>query len=166
MRRVVLLVAAASLASCGSSSTCDASTCATGCCLGGACHTEFSDLTCSSGGAACVACDTSVERCHPGTRSCAPYVTVTIDYTLLTTVNCVTAGPCHAETHVFASDYPALATDERASTCTQVLVRPSTATAPATYAWSACAYCGSNACCLTPWGATVTACGFVLPGSW
>jgi hypothetical protein len=134
--------------------------------MDGICHTEFSDATCSSGASACVACNTAVEKCYPSTRACAPFVIVGVDYTLLTTVDCETSGACHAETHVFAADYPALAADARASTCAQVLVSPPSTAAPARYGWSACDYCGSNACCLTPWGANVTTCRFVLPGSW
>jgi hypothetical protein len=94
-------------------------------------------------------------------------VVIRVDYELSTTSTCGGGGSCQAQTHAWAADYPALAADERASTCSKLPVQPATAGAPAIYGWSQCAYCGYDfPCCLTPWGGQVTACAFVLPGAW
>ena len=173
MRLLLLLGAASLLAACGPGSTCDANTCAA-CCIDNVCHTELSDSTCSSGGTACVSCNTSVERCYPDTRTCAPFVIIGVDYPSNTgtcpgptpCTICGAGGSCHAETHVFARDYPALAADPRAATCIKMLLQPATASSPAAYGWNSCADCAVDPlCCNTPWGA-IHGCGFVLPGSW
>ncbi len=175
MRTSLLVAVLVALSACGSGSTCDASSCATGCCIGGVCHRELSDSTCSTGGAACVACNTAIERCQPDTRSCSPYVIVAIDYVLSTVICpgggtctvCGAGGACHAQTRVFAGDYPALAADPRAATCSMSLRQAATPSSPAVYDWYSCAYCGiDGGCCSTPWGGEVGTCSFVLPGSW
>src|SRR5512137_701896 len=167
MRSVLLLGAVTLLAACGSGPTCTSSNCATGCCIGDTCHTEFSDSTCSTGAATCVSCNTAVERCAPTTRACAPYITIRLDYERSTTSTCGGGGPCQVQTHAWASDYPSLASDDRASTCLKLLVQPATAGMPAVYKWSGCAYCDPlGICCATPWGGQPLVCSFVLPGTW
>jgi hypothetical protein len=167
MRLLLLLGVITLLVGCGAGPTCNTSNCSTGCCIGDTCHTEFSDVTCSTGAATCVSCNTAVDRCAPATRTCAPYVVIRIGYDLSTTTSCGGGGPCQAQTHAWASDYAALASDERASTCFKVLVQPAAAGAPAVYEWSRCAYCDAlGICCATPWGAQSLTCSFVLPGTW
>lgn len=49
--------------SCSGTPTCDATSCAGGCCRGGQCLAGTSDLACGSGGAVCLDCTGSGQKC-------------------------------------------------------------------------------------------------------
>jgi len=164
MRHCACLVALALLVGCGANEPCNATTCPTGCCDGASCRTELTNQTCSTGGAACVACNTAAQSCSPASQSCAPFVIVRVTYTLDTTTGCADGGPCQAEARVWASDYPGLAADPHWETCNKVLVQGATATRPAVHAWNGCS--GYGKCGATPWNAADIACRFVVPNSW
>ena len=168
MRRLgvfaVTVLLSGTAASCAKSE-CNADNCGTGCCDGDTCRTEFGNATCSTGGAACVACNTDVELCFPATRSCERFTVVRLAWhSVSETQPLCTPLACSVDARVWEADYPALATTPQYGACLMVPVQVGDATHPEIWSWSSCVSC-TEPCCVAPLGASPVDCFFHPDGA-
>jgi len=162
----VTLALATMVAAACSKTGCDAANCKTGCCAGDTCRTEFTDQTCATNGAACVACDTAVSRCAPATRACERFLVVQMVWTAWPGGgSSCTPLSCTADARIFESGYAGLAASSDYAACMKTLARAPDATVPAIWSWSDCVPC-SGCGCTPPAGALAEECRFVVNDSW